>query len=436
MPDCTSLLAGDRIDAWVEAHQAEIVSFLSRLVQIPSEVLPPRGSERAYQEFVAGAFRHAGAEVDIFTPDDVPGLRQHPAFNGAWDGMPREFTNRPTVVGVFRGAGGGRSLLFSTHADTVQAGDPEAWKIARPFSGEIMEGRLYGRGSWDTKWGIAASLSAVRCVRELGLHPRGDVIVESVCDEEFGGSHGALSARLRGYNADVAINAEPTSMVVCPAHRGGTAWKITVRGSPGRAFAGQRLSNPVLKLAKVIEALQAYDQERIPSEPPPFYRSDPALPTYIQQVNGGGSAFAQSIGLPEACSLSIWTEEHPGTDFETHSRRLTGFVNRYLANDTGFDGVFPEYFQQFRFIPGSQIDPGHPFFNTLEHSFASAGLEYRQDGAKFACDTYIFNRYSPTPALTLGPRGGNAHAGDEYVLLKDVTGLVRVYARAILEWCS
>ena len=56
--------------------------------------------------------------------------------------------------------------------------------------------------------------------------------------------------------------------------------------------------------------------------------------------------------------------------------------------------------------------------------------------APFAADTYVFNLYSPTPAITLGPRGGNAHAADEYVLVDDVVDLVRIYARAIFAWCG
>ena len=98
--------------------------------------------------------------------------------------------------------------------------------------------------------------------------------------------------------------------------------------------------------------------------------------------------------------------------------------------------LYPEYLQQFRFIPGSEIDPAHPFFDSLERSFQSAGLAFRMDGAMFACDTYVFNLHSPTPALTLGPRGGNAHAADEFVLVEDVIDLTRVYARAILDWCG
>jgi acetylornithine deacetylase len=416
-------------------HQVELLEFLSKLVQIPSESCPPGGNELECQKFVEQAFQSAGAVVDVFTPDQVPGLRQHSAFFPVVDGQPRQFYNRPDVVGRFRGTGDGRSLLFSTHIDTVSSGDPSVWKEAGPFSGTVKEGKLYGRGSWDTKWGIAASLFAIRCVRELGETLRGDVIIESVVDEEFGGSHGALAARLRGYNADIAINSEPTNMVAAPVHRGGTAWKIIVRGDAGRGFAGQVLSNPVYKLARIVRAIELYDRERTPALPPRFYQSDPSLSTYIQQIGGGGDTFPEAIGTPAECYLSLWTEEHPGTDFETHQKRLVGFINDFLTSDPDFDGVFPEYSQQFRYIPGSVMDPAHPFFHFLERGFRSCGMDFIMDGAKFACDTYVFNLHSPTPALTLGPRGGNAHAPDEYVLTQDVVDLARVYARCILDWC-
>lgn len=425
------------IDDWINAHREEELAFLSTLVKTSSEVRPPVGSEAACQALVEEGYRAASAGVDVFFPLDVPGLREHPAYNGVWDGVPRSLEGRPVVVGVFRGTGGGQSILFSAHVDTVPGGDPKDWKEAGPFSGVIKDGKLFGRGSWDTKWGIAAGLYAARCARECAGSLRGDIILESVPDEEFGGSHGTLASRLRGYNADIAINAEPTNMVTAPAHRGGTGWKLTLKGDPGRGFAGQKITNPVLKLARLIEAVQAYDSARSPlANPPRFYESDPGLPTYIQQVTGGGTSFAESIGSPAECTLSLWIEEHPGMDEETHRRNFITFINAYLARDPEFDGVYPEYLQQFRFIPGSEIDPVHPFFESLERSFKSAGLAFRMDGAKFACDTYVFNLYSPTPALTLGPRGGNAHAADEFVLVEDVIDLTRVYTRAILDWCG
>lgn len=426
----------DQIDEWVKEHQNNLLAFLSQLIQTPSEVSPPVGNEMACQQLVAETYRTSGAQVDTFQPEEVPGLTEHPGYNGIWNGSPRSLLNRPVVVGKFPGTGGGKSILFSTHVDTVPAGDLKMWKEAGPFSGTIKNGRLFGRGSWDTKWGIAASLFAARCIRELGISLRGDIIVESVPDEEYGGSHGNLAARLRGYQADIAINSEPTNMIPAPAHRGGTAWKITARGDPGRSFAGGRLVNPILKIARVIEAIQAYDAARTPVTPPRFYEEDPTLPTYIQQVFAGGSTFAEATGVPEQCHLSIWTEEHPGTEFQTHKANFTGYINQYLAQDPEFDGVFPEYMQLFRYIPGSMIDPNHPFFNCLRRSYVSAGLDFRLEGAKLACDTYVFNVHSPTPALTLGPRGGNAHAADEYVLVQDLIDLTRIYARAIVDWCA
>jgi len=299
----------------------------------------------------------------------------------------------------------------------------------------VINGQLYGRGSWDTKWGIAVSLFAMRCVRELGIPLSGDVIIESVPDEEYGGSHGNLAARLSGYQADIAINSEPTNMVPAPAHRGGTAWKITAQGDPGRSFAGGKLANPILKIARVVDALQAYDEARTPTTAPRFYEQDPTLPTYIQQIYAGGRTFAEATGVPNQCHLSIWTEEHPGTDFQTHQARFKGFINQYLAQDPEFDGIFPGYEQLFRFIPGTMINSEHPFFDCLRQAYASTGLEFRMEGAKLACDTYVFNVHSTTPAFTLGPRGGNAHAGDEYVQVQDVIDLTRIYARAIAAWC-
>ncbi len=426
----------NQIDSWVGDHKGELLGFLQRLVQTPSEVCPPVGGERDCQAIVEAAYRSAGAQVDVFTPDDVPGLREHPMFFGTWDGIPRTFQDRPDVVGVFPGAGGGRSILFSTHIDTVSR-KPCSWLESTPFGGEIKAGRLYGRGSWDTKWGAAVSLYAVRCLHELGVRLRGDIILESVVDEEYGGGHGVLASRLRGYNADIAINSEPTSMIVAPAHRGGGEWRITLRGQAGFAFSGETLINPVYQLARVIEAVRAFEVSRnTHPKPPPFYEADPNLPAYTLQVGGGGNSYADVAGIPNECYLIAWVEEYPGTTQEEHTRRFTGFVTDFFSQDPAFQGLLPEYRQTVRYIPGSSIDPSHPFFSVLEKGFQTSGLEYRLGGAPLACDTFVFNLHSPTPALTLGPRGGNAHGADEYVLVEDILNLTRIYARVMQAWCS
>ena len=90
----------------------------------------------------------------------------------------------------------GMSFATVEAVDTVPAAS--GWVEGTPFGGEFKDGRLYGRGSYDTKCALASHLFALRCLREQGADLRGDVIVESVVDEEYGGSHGVLAARLRG----------------------------------------------------------------------------------------------------------------------------------------------------------------------------------------------------------------------------------------------
>jgi acetylornithine deacetylase len=430
-PDVTTA-----IDAWINSRREELVALMAHLVQTQSQVRPPAGSELECQRLVEAEFRRAGAEVDVFTPTDVPGLRNHPLFFGTWDGMARTFDDRPNVVGTFRGTGGGRSLLLSTHIDTVGP-EPLPWSVAEPFGGEVKDGKLYGRGSWDTKWGIAVGLFAASCIRELRIPIRGDVLLESVVDEEFGGSHGVLAARLRGYNADIAINSEPTAMVAAAAHRGGGEWRITVRGDAGLAFGDRLLSNSVYKLSRLIDGIRDFDMHRNSEGPvPALFESDPLLPSYILQVSGGGTTYADAAGVPAECSLIVWVEEFPGVDEATHTAHLTSHLNGYLERDHDFDGVYPEYRKTVRYLPGSGIDPSHEFFGILGDAFSSIGREFRIAGAPFAADTYVFNLYSSTPALTLGPRGGNAHGADEFVVIEDVVDLTRIYARAMVAWCG
>lgn len=100
------------------------------------------------------------------------------------------------------------------------------------------------------------------------------------------------------------------------------------------------------------------------------------------------------------------------------------------------DGVLPEYRPTIRYLPGSRAQLPDGFLGALAGSFGSCGLEFRAGGVPLAADTYVFNLYAGTPAVTLGPRGGNAHAADEYVELGDVAELVKVFVLTALAWCA
>lgn len=425
------------IDAWVSEFADEIVATAQSLVRIPTENRPPRGDELAGQRFVEERLRELGAEIDVFTPEDVPELREHPAYFPTIDGAPRELAERPDVVGTFRGGGGGRSVLFSTHMDTVPAGDPSRWSVGSPFGAEIVDGRLYGRGSYDTKCAIACHLGAVRCLRDLGVELAGDVLIESVVDEEYGGSHGVLAARLRGHNADVAFNSEPTHLAVCPAHRGGREAYLRLRGDAGMAFGGEELTDPIVGLARAIVGLCAFDEERNRAPAPALYADDPRLPFYLNQVGGGGTSYFEAVGTAEEAYLHFWAEVHEGTTAEEFDGGLVARIEQELDAHADTAGQRPELDRTIRFLPGSSMPLDHEALALLRDAYDGlAGRSFEVRGAPFACDAYVFNLHSPTPAVILGPGGGGAHAPDEHVLVEDLLDLTRICARFIVRWCG
>ena len=192
-----------QLSAYVASRRDHLVSLLADLVRTPSENRAPRGAELACQQLLANRLARIGCPPHLYEPDSVPALLTHPLY---WPG--RDYRQRPNLVATLPGAGGGRSLLLSGHIDTVPAGSLP-W--SRPPFGATVEGiRLYGRGAWDMKAGVAANLFVLEAIHELGIRLRGDLLFESVVDEEFGGVNGTLAGRVAGYRADAAIVGEPS----------------------------------------------------------------------------------------------------------------------------------------------------------------------------------------------------------------------------------
>ncbi|CAN5786593.1 hypothetical protein BH18ACT11_BH18ACT11_23450 [soil metagenome] len=183
----------------VEARRGEAVRLLQELVRTPSVT----GEEGAVGLVVERAFGARNLDVDAWeaTPGEMEPYTDHVGEQDSYE-------NRPNVAGVRRGSGNGRSILLNAHVDTVDPGNPAAWR-EDPLSGTVEGDLLYGRGSCDMKGGLVTHLVALDALSDLGLRLRGDVTVAATVGEENGGL-GALSTVLRGYRADAALITEPT----------------------------------------------------------------------------------------------------------------------------------------------------------------------------------------------------------------------------------
>src|SRR5215204_5801582 len=143
----------------VQARREDAVSLLQKLVHIPSVT----GEEGAVGEVVGRAFSERGLDVDTWeaTREETEPYRDHVGEQSSYE-------NRPNVAGVRSGTGIGRSILLNAHTDTVDPGDPTAWK-GDPLSGNLEGDLLYGRGSCDMKGGLVTHLVALDAVRDEGV---------------------------------------------------------------------------------------------------------------------------------------------------------------------------------------------------------------------------------------------------------------------------
>ncbi|MCF8566682.1 M20/M25/M40 family metallo-hydrolase [Alicyclobacillus tolerans] len=422
----------DDIRQWVLQHRELILDTNRRLVSIPSENLYPRGNELRVQQEVKQLLEELGFETQTFLPTDVPGLVEHPAFLN--DG--RVYDQRPNVVGRLRGAGNGKSLIFSGHMDTVPQGI-DAW-TQNPFGGDVVGDRQYGLGIFDMKGGMVAAMMAARCLSELGYRLKGDVLIETVVDEEFGGANATLSCRLAGIEADAAIVPEPSNLAIGPINQGGVYFRVSFQGVPGRNFSGEKVVNPVYAAARFLEVVRQYHEWRNKhAAVPPLFEWNPELVTLVQVLRAGNTQMELADRVPSTCSFDVWIQCFPGTTEEELTEEFTRFYQPLVNQDELLSQVPPVVEKKIRFLPGTGIPADHPIVQTLEaagRQTIEEGLPTR--GAAFACDSFMFNLYSNTPAVILGPTGGNAHAPDEFIYVDDFLRLVEVYARTIANWCE
>jgi acetylornithine deacetylase/succinyl-diaminopimelate desuccinylase-like protein len=222
--------------------QEETTQVLQRLVRF-NTVNPP-GNEREAQEYLAGYLQDAGLEVELLG-------RTEP---------------RPNLVARLRGTGDGPTLCLLSHVDTVLATASE-WEHD-PWSGDVIDGELWGRGALDMKSQTAAEVVAAATLARSGWRGKGDLLVVVVVDEETGGAEGAqwiCSEHPDRVRADFLLNEGAGSLVpfdgqkvfdVCVAEKGVFRFKLRTRGVAGHASMPKIGDNALLKLAPLLQAMK------------------------------------------------------------------------------------------------------------------------------------------------------------------------------------
>jgi acetylornithine deacetylase len=412
------------VAAVVSPLRREIVAALQELVRIPSQT----GAEGSAQEAVARLMRAHDLDVEIWEPD-VAALEEQSESVTLADG----FAGRPNVVGVCRGRGRGRSLIMNGHIDTVEVGESEAWRYS-PLGGDVVDGRIYGRGACDMKGGVIANLFALRALQLAGFAPAGDVIVESTVSEEDGGA-GALAAVLRGYVADGAIISEPTNLAIVTAQGGALMFRIQVPGLSAHACVRDEGVSAVEKFAYLHQGLLAFEDRRNVEITHPLYAGMRIkAPINIGVVRGG--SWASSV--PESLIAEGRAGLVPGEDLSTFKTELGTEIAMLAAADPWLRDHPPTVtWLNGQFAPAG-VETDAPLVETLCQAWqATSSTPARIEAVTYGADMRHFVNTGQVPCVMFGAGDVRlAHAPDESVPVEDLLTAITTTAVFIANWCG
>ncbi|MCP1159203.1 peptidase [Bacillus infantis] len=413
-----------RVKEWLNKNRSKGIRLLQRLVQEPST----RGNEAGAQAVIIEKCREMGLELDIWEigKDELPA---HPLFCSDR----RDFSGNPNAVGVWKGTGGGRSIILNGHIDVVPEGSRDDWKYD-PYGGHIKDGRLYGRGATDMKGGTVSLLLAVESLIASGKKLKGDVIFQSVIEEESGGA-GTLAAVIRGYKADGAIIPEPTNMKLFPKQQGSMWFRITVKGRAAHGGTRYEGISAIEKAITVIASLQELEKKRNGRITDPLYKGIPIpIPINIGKITSG----EWPSSVPDTAVIEGRIGVAPEENMKMAEKELEAALSSLSEKDEWFreNPCKIEWFGG-RWQPGN-LDIGHPLMNIISASYEKvAGEKPLIEASPWGTDGGILSKAGGTPVVVFGPGTTEAaHDADESISLDEMFKAAEIIAESIIEWCG
>ena len=408
----------DAIHAAVEVKAAEAREFLTDLIKLKST----SGTEAEAVSFALGKFAQTGCDCKLAPISDD--IKSDPEYSHPEE--PVTYEGRSNLIACKGGKGKGRSLILSTHIDTVPAGDwPEAFTPRE--EGDV----IFGRGACDAKGHIATVWLAMAALQEAGIAISGEAQAQIVLEEEFGGN-GALALLRQNKKADAVVVLESSEMQIHPANRGAIWFRIEIEGVPkhmGRKFEG--ISAIDLSM-KVIQALYKYEKEIIADSAnyPGFERYDSPVQVNVGMLHSG--EWPSMVAAKSVIEGGVGFL--PNRSMDQVKREVKEAIE--AINDTWLKEHYKLTWPKLH-NDSYETDYSHPAVQALQKSCKESGLDSEVFGWNVSCDARLYAKVGNMPTIVFGAGSiADAHAHNEKIDFNDIIKAAEVIARFIAEWCA
>ncbi|GIN21548.1 ArgE/DapE family deacylase [Siminovitchia fordii] len=413
-----------KVQNYIEEHKDELVKAIVKAVQIPSVI----GDENAMANYMKKKYEEIGLKVVEVYPE-YEKIQNHPAFSSS--GLP--FEGRKNIIGIWEGKEEAPSLTLNGHIDVVSPEPVENW-TKDPWGGEIEGNKLYGRGSGDMKAGLMANWFALKALLDLGIKPKGKVMLQSVIEEEAGGAGGTLSCLEDGYVTDGFIATEPHALRLTVAHAGVMYFRVRVLGKTAHAGMAHLGVNAISKMYKVYNELEELAEKR-------------AKGVYFELFHkGSGQSVHMNLGTLKG---GDWASNVPGEAVlecrvgfipsETRAE-IKELIERTVQEAAKGDEWLEEHPPEVEWYGWTteawNQDPEDPYVKAFKKTAEDVLGREVEIAGRAAGNDARFTQYYDKPGLVFGPRCSNMHGPDEYVEIDSVIDTAKVFAAHIIDWCG
>jgi succinyl-diaminopimelate desuccinylase len=377
----------------------ELTELCCRLVRFKS-VNPP-GDERAIAAFAADYLREAGLEVELISHGP----------------------QRASVLAKLRGQGRKPGLLYSAHLDTVPVGH-ETW-LHDPFSGDVADHKVWGRGSADMKGGMAVIMTMARILAQARLPLEGDLILGLTAGEEVDSLGAmALAGRPNLGPVQAVVVAEPSSNQLYIAEKGALHVEIATYGKTAHGSMPELGRNAVMMMVALLAEL-----ERLPIAFDPH----PMLGGFTRSINTIAGGIKTNV-VPDQCIATVDMRTVPGQNHQDILRRIEELIADFKAKITDFSaGV-----RILNDRPPITTPPDDPMVHHFTDIITQiTGRRPIPKGVRYFTDAVAFVPVLKAPMIICGPgQAGLAHQPNEYVEIDKLVESTRILTLAAVRLLS